>query len=130
MNVLAGIVYFSVFAFVKGYNTLWPLPQKYLVEPAGAATPLSTGFSIEANYPSQALDKAIQRYLSIILKRARDVDRKFALPCTNATTTIDKLYIDVVSQDESLTIDTVYNYTLTVDHGSANITASTIYGAM
>ena len=132
MNVLASVVFFSVFLKLsvcnQGYNTLWPLPQKYLVEPTGSAVSLSSGFSIEANQQSDALNRAIQRYLVIIKEHA--VDRRFASSCANATITINKLYIDVTSEDESLSIDTSYDYTLMVDGGNAKITASTIYGAM
>lgn len=110
------------------YNTLWPLPQKYLVEPTGPVVSLSTSFSIEANQPSETLSRAIQRYTVIIKEHA--VDQPFASSCANATITINKLLIDVTSQDESLNIDTSYNYTLTIDGGNAKITASTIYGAM
>ena len=132
MKVFANIVFFSVFLRLsicdQGYNTLWPLPQKYLVEPTGSAVSLSTGFSIEANQPSEALNRAIQRYIVIIKEHA--VDQRFASSCANATIAIDKLHLDVSSQDESLSVDTSYDYTLMVDGGSAKITASTIYGAM
>lgn len=132
MNVLATTVFFSVFLTLsvcdQSYNTIWPLPQKYLVEPTGKAVSLSTGFSIEANRSSKILDRAILRYWAIIMES--DVDRKYASSCVNATITIDKLYVDVVSQDENLNIDTSYDYTLTVNQGNAKVTASTIYGAM
>ena len=128
--MFGSIVFFSAFAkiTVQGYDTLWPLPQKYLGESAGPAVLLSASFGIEANHSSDVLNRAIQRYLPII--RKRDVDRKFDSLCVNASITIDKLYIEVTSGDESLTIDTSYDYTLMVDRGNANITASTIYGAM
>ena len=112
----------------QGYNTLWPLPQKYLVEPMGTAVLLSTSFAIETNQSSEVLDRAIQRYSSIIMEH--DVNRKFSSACGNATISISKLYIEVTSQDESLNADTSYNYSLMVDEGNAKITASTIYGAM
>lgn len=131
MKVLAVTVLFVLLklsACVQGYNTLWPLPQEYLVEPSGTAVMLSATFNIQANQPSEVLKRAIQRYLPIIMER--DVDQKSASLCDNATITIDELVIEVTSQDESLSIDTSYNYTLMVNEGNAKINASTIYGAM
>lgn len=132
MNAFASIVFFSVLINLSvcngEYNTLWPLPQKYLAEPTGTAVLLSTNFSIEANQSSEVLNRAIQRYSSIILQR--DVNRRLASACANATITIERLEIAVASQDESLDTDTSYEYSLMVHEGSAEITSSTIYGAM
>lgn len=128
VNVLASIVFFSLVNLSissQGYNTLWPLPQKYLVEPVGTAVLLSTNFTIETNQSSAVLNRAIQRYSSIIMQPGSNHSA-----CSNATISIDKLYIEVTSQDERLSVDTSYNYSLVVDEGNAKITASTIYGAM
>ena len=131
MKLLASIVFLSVFVDVSvcnQYNTLWPFPQEYSVEPMGDAVLLSTSFKIETNQSSEILNGAIQRYSSIIMQH--DVNRTFASACVNATISINKLYIEVTSQDESLNSDTMYDYSLMVDEGNAKITASTIYGAM
>ena len=134
MNTLASVVVFSILinssvcTVNQKYDTIWPIPQKYLGEPMGAAVSLSTNFTIEANESSATLHRAIQRYMSIIMKR--DVNRRFASGCGNATVTINKLFIDVTSQVESLNADTSYEYSLMVDEGNAKIIATTIYGAM
>ena len=109
-------------------NTLWPVPQEYMVQPIGDAVKLSSGFAIVANQSSQILSRAIQRYTSFIMQR--DDEREYLQTCSNSTISISKLNIMVASQDETLNISTSYEYTLTVDSGEASISATTIYGAM
>ena len=138
MNTLGSVVVFSILinlsvctvnrAVNQEYDTIWPIPQKYLGKPMGAAVSLSANFTIVANESSAILQRAIQRYLAIIM--AGDVHRRFASGCVNATVTINKVSIDVTSQVESLDVDTSYDYSLMVDEGNAKIIAATIYGAM
>jgi len=110
------------------YNTLWPVPQEYVVQPTGDAVKLSSGFAIVANQSSQILSRAIQRYTSFIMQR--DDEREHTQACLNSIISISKLNVLVASQDETLDINTSYEYTLTVDSGEASISATTIYGAM
>ncbi|XP_065890775.1 beta-hexosaminidase subunit beta-like [Dysidea avara] len=112
----------------QSYNSLWPIPQEYAVQPTGDAVKLSSGFAIVANQPSQILNRAIQRYTSIIMQR--DFKREYFQACSNSTMSISKLNVNVASRDETLDIDTSYEYTVTVEDGEASITAPTIYGAM
>jgi len=115
-------------AVCQGYDTLWPIPQEYVGQPTGDAVKISNEFAIVANQPSQILNRAVQRYKSIIMQR--DLRREYFLACSNSTTAISKLNVNVANQDETLDIDTSYEYTLTVEDGTASIRASTIYGAM
>jgi len=115
-------------AACQNYNTLWPIPQEYVVQPTGDSVKLSSGFTIVTNQPSQILNGAIQRYTSIIMQR--DIRRERFQACSNSTITISKLNVNVASQDDTLDIDTSYEYTLKVEDGEASITAPTIYGAM
>jgi len=116
-------------AACQGYDTLWPIPQEYVGQPTGDAVKISNEFAVVTNQPSQTLNRAVQRYKSIIMQRDLG-SREYFQVCSNSTTVISKLSVNVASRDETLDIDTSYEYTLTVEDGKASISASTIYGAM
>ena len=115
---------------VFGEHVIWPLPREYTTGPS-TTTVCDSNFSFTPNIQSETLNAAITRFQTylenpaLILKTKtvqNIISESDAQLCTGSIT--------INSSDETLTIDTNENYTLSVDAYSVNISADTVYGAM
>jgi len=113
---------------VSAAPTIWPLPREFTAGTKTIAV-CGTDFNFTTNLQSDALDAAIARF-DAYLMTPTPILKTAELQNIEADGQLCFGSITVFSADETLSIDTNENYTLSIDADAVNITAETIYGAM
>lgn len=108
-------------------DSVWPLPQQ--ISSSGGPFPISPAFSITTNSKSGVLARGITRYLEIITRQIGVLDQ-----ANESFNGIDEsltiLVVTVDKDDETLSSETSYHYSLNVETGKAQIMADSPYGAL
>ena len=105
---------------------VWPLPQKISLSDSNFTISLYSQFIIHTTSESPILDEGIERYHSIL----QTISKKHAeTGCGNGT--IRRIEIVIDEDDETLSLNTSYKYTVTVDiNKGIIINAETSFGAL
>jgi hexosaminidase len=99
---------------------VWP-PAKS-IDVNGAPVALSPSFRISSNVDSLVHTAAIDRYAAKVADATTG-------PTADDANAIESMEINVLDADETLGLETKYDYTLRVSGGRATVNASSIYGA-
>ena len=129
---------------------VWPQPQKQVLGTTSGYLATKDKFAFVAANPAAAasapLHQAMIRYRAIIFQREPEAmtwigrcdpdERQLRWPCPpppvvpSRTLVLQTLNITIGSPDETLSLSTSENYTLSVVFPSASLFADTVYGAM
>lgn len=117
------------FLEVSAQLGIWPQPQSYTCDGAYALAIDAGAFTFNASgVQSPILNRALLRYKQITFLA---VPALVPLSGTDAGT-LTSLTVNVLTDDESLDINTTENYTLTIPHsgGVATLIAPSVFGAI
>ena len=108
-------------------DTLWPIPQR--ISGTGGPFPVSPAFGILSSSKSDVLERGITRYLEIITREISLPDQANEVTF-NSGESLELLLVNVASDNENLSLETSYQYNLSVTAGKAQIDAASPYGAL
>eukprot|EP00040_Diaphanoeca_grandis_P022439 m.120539 g.120539 ORF g.120539 m.120539 type:complete len:571 (-) comp28809_c0_seq2:2399-4111(-) len=138
MAIAAFVV--ALLAIVASVEAVWPPPQRIALGSGNTPMALTHDFAIKwadetftTSRSSSRLDRAMLRYNRLVVP-PRTASSRAAIGAAGSHIMIQSLFVQVGNLSEaSLSMDTSYNYTLTITGVSQQnnlIHADTIYGAM